>query len=285
MIQLSEFSDNLHTLKYRGPGESFREAVNRWAGALSDNSAHFNALQDIFGSQRFLKGGRCQSAIGSPRRVTPYNCYVSGAIKDTLVGRGSITDSFVEALRTMQMGGGIGFDFSSIRPRGDIIKSLDSKASGPVSFMDIFNSGCHTIRSAGHRRGAMMAVLRVDHPDIMEFIRCKQNETELTAFNISVGVTAAFMEALKKDDTYPLKFKGRTYDKIKARPLWEMIMQNTWDWSEPGVLFIDRINEMNNLWYCESIHATNPCGKCLPQVNHSVNCWKSYRTISSQAVN
>ena len=131
----------------------------------------------------------------------------------------------------------------------------------------------------------MMAVLRVDHPDIMEFIRCKQNETELTAFNISVGVTDAFMEALKKDDTYPLKFKGRTYDKIKARPLWEMIMQNTWDWSEPGVLFIDRINEMNNLWYCESIHATNPCGKCLPQVNHSVNCWKSYRTISSQAVN
>jgi ribonucleotide reductase alpha subunit len=259
MIKLCEFSESLHTSKYRGEGETFREAVNRWAGALSEGSEHFNALQEIFGSQRFLMGGRNQSAIGSPRRVTPYNCFVSRQIRDTLNGRGGITDSFAEALRTMQLGGGIGFDFSTLRPRGDLIKSLDSKASGPVSFMEIFNAGCTTIRSAGHRRGAMMAVLRIDHPDIMEFIRCKQNDTELRGFNISLGITDEFMEALEKDELYTLRFKHRVYNKIKARPLWEIVMQNAYDWSEPGVLFIDQINRMNNLHYCETIHTTNPC--------------------------
>jgi len=261
VIELCEFSDKLHAQKYRADGESFREAVNRWAGALSDNQEHFNALQDIFGNQRFLMGGRNQSAIGSPRQVTPYNCFVSRKIHDSLTGRGSIADAFTESLRTMQMGGGIGFDFSTLRPRGDIIRKLGSQASGPVSFMEIFDAGCRAIASAGHRRGAMMAVLRIDHPDIMEFIRCKQNENRLNGFNISIGVTDEFMRALEKDDMFSLKFRGRAYGKIKAKPLWEMVMQSNWDWSEPGVLFIDRINEMNNLWYCETINATNPCGE------------------------
>lgn len=138
MVELQPFSDNLHAEKYRAKGESFRECVNRIAGTLSENQDHFHALQDILGHQRFLPAGRIQSAIGSPRRVTPYNCYVSGIIKDTLIGKGGIAESFAESLRTMQMGGGIGFDFSTIRPRGDRIESLDSKASGPVSFMEIF---------------------------------------------------------------------------------------------------------------------------------------------------
>lgn len=261
MIELCEFSDTLHAEKYRAEGESFREAVNRWAGALSDNSEHFKALQDIFGNQRFLMGGRNQSAIGSPRQVTPYNCFVSAKIRDTLTGRGGIADASAESLRTMQMGGGIGFDFSTLRPRGDLIRKLGSRASGPVSFMGVFDAGCQAIASAGHRRGAMMAVLRIDHPDVMEFIRCKQNSNKLNGFNISLAVTDEFMRALEHDDVFALKFKNRVYAKIKARPLWEMVMQSTWDWSEPGVLFIDRINEMNNLYYCETIYATNPCGE------------------------
>jgi ribonucleoside-diphosphate reductase alpha chain len=166
-----------------------------------------------------------------------------------------------EAAETMRLGGGIGYDFSTLRPRGDIIVSLDSKSSGPISFMGIYDSVCHTISSAGHRRGAQMGVLRVDHPDIEEFIRAKQNEDKLRAFNISVGVTDEFMEAVRDNTLFSLRFNGRVYKQVRAQALWEEIMRSTWDWAEPGVLFIDRINNANNLRYCETISATNPCGE------------------------
>ena len=166
-----------------------------------------------------------------------------------------------EAAKTMQLGGGIGYDFSTLRPSGARIKGLDSRSSGPLSFMGIFDAVCKTISSAGHRRGAQMGVLRVDHPDIAEFIRIKNNSTTLTQFNLSVGVTDLFMEAVKSGGTFDLQFEGRVYDTIDASALWDDILRSTWDWAEPGILFIDRINHKNNLHYCETIAATNPCGE------------------------
>jgi ribonucleoside-diphosphate reductase alpha chain len=173
----------------------------------------------------------------------------------------SIMDKAKEAAETMRRGGGIGFDFSRIRPRNDRIVSLDSSASGPVSFMAIFDSVCNTIVSAGHRRGAMMSVLRVDHPDIEEFIRAKKDASTLTNFNISVGVTDEFMSCVTTGKPFDLVFDGRVYQTIDASALWDEIMRNNWDWAEPGVLFLDRINDDNNLQYVETIEATNPCGE------------------------
>jgi len=209
---------------------------------------------------RFLPAGRVQSAIGSNRITTAYNCFVSGTIEDSMA---SIMEKASEAAETMRRGGGIGYDFSKIRPRGDRIKSLDSQSSGPVSFMGIFDAVCQTIASSGHRRGAQMGVLRVDHPDIKEFVAAKRNSDKLTGFNVSVGITDAFMEAITNatDDGFDLMYDGVVYDRISAKELWDDIMQSTWDWAEPGVLFIDRITEMNNLHYCEEIAATNPCGE------------------------
>jgi ribonucleoside-diphosphate reductase alpha chain len=190
-------------------------------------------------------------------------CFVSGTINDTFTtGEGNIMDRAKEAAETMRRGGGIGYDFSNMRPKGDMIKSLDSRASGPVSFMGIFDAICQTVSSSGHRRGAQMGVLRIDHPDVELFIRAKRNESELRGFNISVGVTDKFMEALdQEDDSFDLVFEGRVYRTVSARKLWDEIMRSTWDWAEPGVLFIDRINAQNNLFYMEKIAATNPCGE------------------------
>ena len=256
------FSDELHAQKYRGEGESFREAMNRVASALSDGEAHYKALRDILLDMRFLPAGRVQSAIGSTRRVTPYNCYVSGTIEDSFVeGVGSIMDRAKEAAATMRMGGGIGYDFSTLRPRGDTIRKLQSRSSGPVSFMEIYDAVCRCVASSGHRRGAQMGVLRVDHPDIEEFVRAKQNTHRLTGFNISVGVTDEFMHAVAEGLPFTLRFAGQAYKEVDARALWDMIMRSTWDWAEPGVIFLDTINRMNNLWYCEKIAATNPCGE------------------------
>lgn len=256
------FSEELHSQKYRSKGENFREAMNRVASPLTDNEDHFHAFRDALLDMRFMPAGRIQAAIGSTRRITPYNCYVSGTIEDTLVdGDGSILKRFEQAMRTMRMGGGIGYDFSTLRPKGAVIKKLQSRSSGPVSFMDIYNAGCKCIASAGHRRGAQMGILRVDHPDIMEFIHAKNNETELTGFNISIAVTDEFMVAVKEDKPFQLRWGGENYAEVDARNLWNMIMRSTWDWAEPGVLFIDRINDQNNLQYCETIAATNPCGE------------------------
>jgi ribonucleoside-diphosphate reductase alpha chain len=251
-------AEAIHKEKYRMDGESFEQAMYRIANALQDGDDHYNKLKDILLDMRFLPGGRVQSAVGSPRLVTAYNCFVSGIIEDN---SDSIMQRATEAFKTMRRGGGIGYDFSRIRPRGDRIQSLDSRASGPISFMGIYNAVCNTVCSAGHRRGAQMGVLRVDHPDVEEFIRAKQNTDNLTAFNISLGVTDRFMDALLSGERFPLTFKGETYRTINPQHLWEEVMRSTWDWAEPGVLFIDTINEYNNLYYCERIEATNPCAE------------------------
>ena len=252
------FSDYMHGMKYRGQNETFSESMNRQANHLSDGEEHYRAYRNIIMPQRFLAAGRVQSAAGSPREVTAFNCFVMGAIPDSFNG---IMRIFTEAGETMRRGGGVGYDFSTIRPSGSRIVSMDTDASGPISFMEIGDAICKTIASAGNRRGAMMGVLRVDHPDIEAFVRAKQQPGVLTQYNVSVGVTDAFMVAVNNDDTFDLVFDGRVYKTVRARPLWEEIMRATWDWAEPGVLFIDRIQQMNNLWYCENIAATNPCAE------------------------
>lgn len=251
-------SEEIHKMKYRAEGETFLDCVNRISSTLADNDHHRKALTNILEDQRFMPAGRVQSAIGSVRKATPYNCFVSGTINDAF---DDIMDKAKEAGVTMRLGGGIGYDFSTLRPKGAMIKSQGSQSSGPVSFMDIFNAICGTVAAAGHRRGAQMGVLRVDHPDILEFIHAKRNDTRLTRFNISVGCTDEFMQAVKNDTNFDLRFDGYVYETVSARALWNEIMRSTWDWAEPGVLFIDRINEMNNLWYCEHLAATNPCGE------------------------
>jgi len=251
-------SEEIHKMKYRSVGETFKEAMTRVADALKDGEEHFEAFRGILYNMRFLPAGRVQSAMGAPRRVTPYNCFVSMTIEDSMNG---IMEAAANAAKTMQLGGGIGYDFSTLRPHGSLIRSLDSKSSGPMSFMGIFDAVCKTIASAGHRRGAQMAVLRVDHPDIETFIRAKNNSTELTQFNMSVGVTDEFMQAVKDDADFDLVFDGQVYRTVSATALWDDILRSTWDWAEPGILFIDRINQKNNLYYCETIAATNPCGE------------------------
>ena len=251
-------SEEIDRMKYRLQDETFDGKIKRIAKALCDNDTHQYALEDILGNLRFLPAGRVQNAMGSPRITTAYNCFVSGTIEDSM---DSIMLRATQAAETMRRGGGIGYDFSHIRPRGDMIVSLESQSSGPVSFMGIYDAICQTIASSGHRRGAQMGVLRIDHPDVYDFIRAKRNNDKLTGFNISVGITDKFMECLETGEGFDLVFEGKVYETIDANDLWDEIMESTWDWAEPGVLFIDRIAEMNNLWYCEDIAATNPCGE------------------------
>jgi ribonucleoside-diphosphate reductase alpha chain len=255
-------SEETHKTKYRLDGESFREMTARVANALADDKDHYERFRDSLLDMRFLPGGRVQSSIGSPRGTTAFNCYVSGSIHDSMV---DIMSKAGEAAETMRLGGGIGYDFSSIRPSGDRIVSLDADASGPLSFMEIFNAVCKTVASAGNRRGAQMGVLRVDHPDIEKFIEAKANDDQYTQFNLSVAVTDKFMEAVENGDQFELVFDGRVYSRVDARYLYDKIMRATWDWAEPGVIFIDEMNRMNNLAHIETIAATNPCGEqCLP---------------------
>lgn len=251
-------SKEIHATKYRQEGETFRKAMTRVAHSLKDSSTHFDSFRDALLDMRFLPAGRVQASMGASRVVTPYNCFVSETIDDSMDG---IMRAATRAATTLRMGGGIGYDFSTLRPKNDRILSLDSQSSGPVSFMDIFNALCGTISAAGHRRGAQMGVLRVDHPDIEEFVRAKSNLDKLTNFNISVAVTDKFMECVDSGDPFPLVFEGKVYRYINASNLWDEIMRITWDWAEPGVLFIDAINRMNNLWYAEKIAATNPCAE------------------------
>ncbi|MGC9269483.1 adenosylcobalamin-dependent ribonucleoside-diphosphate reductase [Acidiphilium sp.] len=214
----------------------------------------YEALQDF----RFLPAGRILSGAGSDRRVTLFNCFVMGDIEDDL---GAIFTHLREAALTMQQGGGIGYDFSSLRPKGAAVKGVGAEASGPLSFMDVWDSMCRTIMSAGTRRGAMMATLRCDHPDIEAFIAAKRDPARLRNFNLSVLVTDAFMAAVEADADWDLVFGGTTYRTLRARALWDGLTRATYDYAEPGVIFIDRINARNNLAYCETIHATNPCGE------------------------
>jgi len=214
----------------------------------------FEALEDF----RFLPAGRITAGAGTGRKVTLFNCFVMGTVPDDM---GGIFDHLREAALTMQQGGGIGYDFSTIRPRGAEVKGVSADASGPLSFMDVWDAMCRTIMSAGSRRGAMMATMRCDHPDIEAFIAAKSDAARLRMFNLSVLITDAFMAAVKADGPWELTFGGRVYHTLQARDLWNRIMQATYDYAEPGVIFIDRINAANNLSYCEVISATNPCGE------------------------
>lgn len=207
---------------------------------------------------RFLPAGRITAGAGTGRNVTLFNCFVMGTIPDSM---GGIFDALKEAALTMQQGGGIGYDFSTIRPRGAEVKGVAADASGPLSFMDVWDAMCRTIMSAGSRRGAMMATMRCDHPDIEAFIEAKKDPARLRMFNLSVLVTDPFMEAVKADGPWELTFGGKVFRTLQARDLWNRIMRNTYDFAEPGVIFIDRINKMNNLGYAETIAATNPCGE------------------------
>ena len=214
----------------------------------------YNALDDF----KFLPAGRITAGAGTGRAVTLFNCFVMGTIPDSM---GGIFDMLKEAALTMQQGGGIGYDFSTIRPKGAPVHGVAADASGPLSFMDVWDAMCRTIMSAGSRRGAMMATLRCDHPDIEDFIEAKSDAARLRMFNVSVLVTDAFMEAVKSEEDWDLVFDGQIYKTVSAKELWDKIMQSTYDYAEPGVIFIDRINKANNLNYCETIAATNPCGE------------------------
>lgn len=259
---LLPFSDQLHAEKYRLPGEDFREKCNRVSAALADYDRHYLAYRDITLDLRFLEGGRVQAAMGAPKQVTAFNCFVNGEVHDSFThGNGSIMQRATETAQTMRMGGGVGTDFSTLRPSGDLIAGVTARTGGPLSFLPIWDAICKATASSGNRRGALMGVLRVDHPDIEEFIHVKQKPGVLEGFNLSIGITDEFMNCVIEDKEFDLRFQGRTYKTVKARALWEKIMRATWDWAEPGVLFIDTINRMNNLWYCETIAATNPCGE------------------------
>ena len=214
----------------------------------------YSALEDF----KFLPAGRITAGAGTARSVTLFNCFVMGTIPDSM---GGIFEMLKEAALTMQQGGGIGYDFSTIRPKGAGVKGVAADASGPLSFMDVWDSMCRTIMSAGSRRGAMMATMRCDHPDIEDFITAKSDAARLRMFNVSVLITDPFMEAVKADGPWDLVFEGQVYRTVQARALWDSIMKATYDYAEPGVIFIDRINAANNLNYCETIAATNPCGE------------------------
>ena len=269
MAQVAPVSQQIWDMKYRlktqdgiPVDKSIADSWRRVARALAEpeqdadrwEQLFFEALDDF----RFLPAGRILSGAGSSRKVTLFNCFVMGDIPDDMAG---IFDSLKEAALTMQQGGGIGYDFSTLRPKGAPVYRVGADASGPLSFMDVWDAMCRTIMSAGSRRGAMMAVMRCDHPDILDFIAAKQEPGRLRMFNLSVLVTDAFMQAVKEDAAWELQFDGTSYRSLPARDIWDRIMRATYAYAEPGVIFIDRINARNNLHYCETIHATNPCGE------------------------
>jgi len=315
-----------HIQKYRiNENETYVEVCDRNSRELADSEEHRRDIRMTQLHQNFMYAGRVTRAVGAPMKICAHNCFVSGDIADDSI---DIQDKLKEAFMTMRMGGGIGYNFGTLRPRMSIIKSLNSTASGAVSFMEIYNSNCKTVRSAGGRRGAQMGVLPIWHPDIVEFIEVKtvaltddmdkakmlmsmfeaekrievdkvkagvndpdaeaewvtdaedrlayfedlkpfmidmvekvSIQNRLNAFNLSIAITDDFMKAVEADDDWDLVFDGKVYQTLRAKDLWEKVMRATWDWAEPGVLFIDRINEMNNLYYCETISASNPCGE------------------------
>ena len=263
-------AEEIWTAKYRfravdGSGDStFGETAARVARAVASSEAHERRsfweekFRDAVETMRFIPAGRVLAGAGTERSVTLFNCFVMGTIPDSLEG---IFAHLKEAALTMQQGGGVGMDFSTIRPGGALVKGVAAEASGPLSFMDCWDSMCRTVHSAGQRRGAMMGCLRIDHPDIEAFIDAKRDAARFRNFNLSVLVPDAFMTALAGDCDWPLVFNGETVRNVRARDLWDRLMRATYDVAEPGVIFIDRVNGENNLAHCETIAASNPCGE------------------------
>jgi ribonucleoside-diphosphate reductase alpha chain len=269
MARVASISQQIWDMKYRLKGadgapvdksieDSWRRVATALAAPEKSKKKWADAFYDAMADFRFLPAGRIVAGAGTKRQVTLFNCFVMGTIPDDM---GGIFDNLKEAALTMQQGGGIGYDFSTLRPKGAPVKGVGADASGPLSFMDVWDAMCRTIMSAGHRRGAMMATLACDHPDIEAFVEAKREPGRLRMFNLSVLVTDAFMEAVKQDASWELKFDGTTFRSVRARELWDRIMRSTYAYAEPGVIFIDRINQRNPLYYIENISATNPCGE------------------------
>jgi len=268
---LAPISEEIWRVKYRFESEAARDemlsdtfrriaeaAASVEKGGKRARAAWARRFYDAMSDFGFIPAGRILAGAGTGRAVTLFNCFVMGRIEDDLT---SIFDNVKEAALTMQQGGGIGHDFSTLRPKGALVKSIGADASGPVSFMEVWDAMCRTIMSAGARRGAMMGTLRCDHPDIETFIDAKSDPTKLRNFNLSVLVTDAFIAAVRADGPWDLVFEGKVWKTLRARDLWQRIMRAAFDYAEPGVIFIDRVNAMNNLAYCEEIRATNPCGE------------------------
>ncbi|NUB05894.1 adenosylcobalamin-dependent ribonucleoside-diphosphate reductase [Azospirillum sp. Vi22] len=269
MTGIATISQRIWDMKYRFKSaagdpidqtvaDTWRRVATALAAPEADPQVWAPRFERALSRFEFLPAGRILAGAGTGRAVTLFNCFVMGTVEDDL---GAIFAHLREAALTMQQGGGIGYDFSTLRPRGAFVKGVGADASGPLSFMDVWDSMCRTIMSAGARRGAMMATLRCDHPDIEDFIDAKREPGRLRMFNLSVLVTDAFMDAVREDRPWPLVFDGQVHREVRARGLWDRIMQATYAYAEPGVIFIDRVNGQNNLNYCESIAATNPCGE------------------------
>jgi ribonucleoside-diphosphate reductase alpha chain len=261
------------------PFDSMRRVVEGVYAKDPDKEAKRNALEAMQ-KGLWIPAGRIQAGAGTPNVVTLLNCYMCQDIDDSMSG---IADALRDAMLTMQQGGGIGMNFSTLRPSGAFLRRTGAVASGPLPFMDMWDSMCQTIMSAGSRRGAMMAVMDCEHPDLLDFITAKNTPGRLTNFNVSVLITDAFMDAVKEDEEWYLGFsepkkdgqhlfvterddRGKleqwyVYSVHRARDLWRTILEHTYEWSEPGVIFIDRVNRWNNLRYCETITGTNPCGE------------------------
>jgi len=271
MAPIASISQQIWDSKYRlrdAAGEpidkTLEDTLVRIARALArpeaDPALWEPRFREALAGFRFLPAGRIIAGAGANarRNVTLFNCFVMGTIPDDMAG---IFDHLKEAALTMQQGGGIGYDFSTLRPKGAPVHGVGADASGPLSFMDVWDAMCRTIMSAGSRRGAMMATLACDHPDVEAFIEAKAQPGRLRMFNLSVLVTDAFMRAVKDDQAWELSFGGTVHKSLSARSLWDKIMRATYAYAEPGVIFIDRVNRLNNLAYCETIRATNPCGE------------------------
>jgi len=269
MMPIAPISQQIWDMKYRLKGtdgrpvdktidDTWRRVAKSLAAGEDTPELWEERFFEIMSSFQFLPAGRIIAGAGADRRVTLFNCFVMGEVPDSM---GGIFDQLKEAALTMQQGGGIGYDFSTLRPKGARVEKIGADASGPLSFMDVWDSMCRTIMSAGSRRGAMMGVMRCDHPDIEAFIEAKQEAGRLRMFNLSLLITDPFMAAVKADESWDLVFDGEVYKTLGARALWDKIMHATYAYAEPGVIFIDRINRLNALNYCETIHATNPCGE------------------------
>lgn len=258
--------------RYRGadrggvPDASLADTWSRVARSVasveSDSRKWEKRFESVLEGFHFLPGGRVLAGAGLGKDVTLFNCFVAGRLVDSLDG---ILESLKETAITMQYGGGIGLDFSPLRPSGSPATRTGATASGPVSFMQVWDSMCETLLATGRRRGAMMGTLRCDHPDIEAFIDAKRDPEALHNFNLSVLVTDDFLRAVEEDREWPLAYSpaGSSFSDrcVSAGKLWRQIVESALETAEPGLLFVDTMNRENNLWYCESISATNPCGE------------------------